>query len=58
MMVPLSDAVLRIVPSLSRTADESGDLCVSTTLMTSSLIVSNNKTPLVIGTMCVPLGGA
>lgn len=58
MMVPLSEAVARIVPSLFNTIHESGDLCASTTLIASNLIVSNNRTSPVVGTICVLLGGA
>jgi hypothetical protein len=57
MMVPLSDAVARIVPSLFRTTHESGDLCASTTLMASNFTVSNNRTSPVVGTIWVLLGG-
>lgn len=58
MMVPLSDAVARILPSLFRTMQDKGDLCASTTLIASSLMASNNRTSPVVGTICVLLGGA
>ena len=53
MMVPLSEAVARIVPSLFNTIQDSGDLCASTTLIASSLMVSNKRTSPVVGTICV-----
>ena len=58
MMVPLSDAVARMVPSLLSTIHDNGDRCASTTLIASSLTVSNSRTSPVVGTMCVLLGGA
>lgn len=51
MIVPLSDAVANIVPSLLRVMHERGDLCASTTLIASSLRVSKMRTSPVVGVM-------
>lgn len=43
IMVPLSDAVAIIVPSLLNIMQDSGDLCASTTLIASSFEASNSR---------------
>ena len=58
MMVPLSEAVARRVPSLFRARHDKGDLCASMTLMASSFWVSKMRTSPVVGGTCVLEGGA
>ena len=58
MMVPLSDAVARRVPSLLRAMHKSGERCASTTLMASSFTASKRRTSPLVGGMCVAPGGA
>lgn len=48
MMVPLSEAVARRVPSLFKVIQDKGDRCASMTLMASNFSASNiNTSPLV-----------
>jgi hypothetical protein len=49
MMVPLSEAVARSVPSLFNVIHDSGDRCASTTLMASSFNVSKIRTSPLVG---------
>lgn len=56
-MVPLSEAVARIVPSLLNATHDSGDRCASTTFTASSLTASNNKTSPDVGGTWVLFGG-
>lgn len=58
MIVPLSDAVASIVPSLLNVIQDSGERCASTTLTASSLTASNIKTSPDVGGTCVEFGGA
>lgn len=58
MIVPLSDAVARIVPSLFRIIHDKGDRWASTTLIASSLTVSNSNTSPEVGTTWALPGGA
>lgn len=57
MMVPLSEAVAKSVPSLFRVIHDNGDRCASTTLMASSFNVSKIRTSPVVGAICVLPGG-
>ena len=58
MIVPLSEAVARIVPALLRVMHERGERWASTTLMASSLRASKRSTSPVVGEICVAPGGA
>lgn len=57
MIVPLSEAVARRVPSLFKVTDERGDLWASTTLIASSFSVSNIRASPVVGDTWVVPGG-
>lgn len=58
MMVPLSEAVARIVPSLLNAMHDKGDLCASTTLTASSFTASKIRTSPDVGGTWVAFGGA
>ena len=59
MMVPLSEAVARRVPSLLRAREESADLCASTTFTASHFRASYSMTcPVVEGDVTATPGGA
>lgn len=49
MMVPLSEAVAKSVPSLFRVIHDNGDRCASTTLIASSFNVSKMSTSPLVG---------
>lgn len=49
MIVPLSEAVARSVPSLLSVIHANGDRCASTTLIASSFKVSKIKTSPLVG---------
>lgn len=58
MIVPLSEAVAKSVPSLLSVIHAKGDRCASTTLIASSFNVSNIKTSPLVGDTWVLPGGA
>lgn len=58
MIVPLSEAVARSVPSLLSVMQASGDRCASTTLIASNFKVSKIKTSPLVGETWVLPGGA
>lgn len=58
MMVPLSEAVARAVPSLLNITHDKGDRWASTTFTASNLIASKIKTSPEVGGTCVVFGGA
>jgi hypothetical protein len=57
MIVPLSEAVASIVPSLLNVIHDRGDLWASTTFTASNLTVSNIRTSPVVGGTWVLFGG-
>ena len=57
IMVPLSDAVARRVPTSLTVMQDKGERCASTTLIASRLSVSKRRTSPLVGAMWVPPGG-
>ena len=58
MIVPLSEAVARSVPSPLSVMHANGDRCASTTLIASSFKVSKIRTSPLVGVTWVVPGGA
>ncbi len=58
IMVPVSDAVAKSVPSLLRAMQDKGALCASTTFKASSFRASNIRTSPEVGATKVDRGGA
>ncbi len=58
MMVPLSEAVARRVPSLLSAMQDRGERWASTTLIASSLTASKRRTSPLVGGMWLAPGGA